>query len=106
MSRSFPSLHLVGDSTSPRAQAARAAAQDVQPGAVMRQSSNLAAATATRSEGPEVLVLIDATPEDFKIACAALDQRGLPRWAVVPPLAEDFAPAAAFAPAWEPPALA
>jgi len=79
------SLHLVGDATSPRAEAARTAGLGIRLGATTRHSPTLAAAVDSWADGPEVLILIDPTPEDFKIAVTALDRRGLPRWAVVPP---------------------
>src|SRR4051812_23842686 len=105
MSRQFTSLHLVGDAASPRANAARLAADTVQPGALMRHSASLSAATAAPVHGCEVLVLLDPTAGDFKIASAALNQRGLPRWAVVPgreePPGADLA-----AEDWEVPVLA
>jgi signal transduction histidine kinase len=102
MSLPRPSLHLVGNATGERAEAARIAAKASQLGDLVRQSSNLSAAIAAPQEGLEVLVLIDPTPEDFEIALATLDSRGLPRWAVVPPWPEDIEHAAV----WEPPTLA
>jgi signal transduction histidine kinase len=102
----LPAVHLVGDAASPRAAAARTASAAVQPGALVRQSSSIAVAIAAPVDGPEVLVLLNASPEDFKIAMAALDPRGLPRWAVVPPGPEDLPRADLVAEGWEVPVLA
>ncbi len=105
MSPQFSSLHLVGDATSQRAEAASAAAKAIQPRTLIRHSPSLAVATAEPTEGIEVLVLLDPTPEDFAFAFSTLDRRGMPRWAVVPPSAGDSPHADAFAEEWEPPML-
>jgi signal transduction histidine kinase len=103
MSRRYSSLHLVGDSASRRAEAACAASRGIEPGAPVRHSPNLLAATAVATEGLEVLVLLEPSPEDFKTAFAALDPRGLPRWAVVPPWPADSPDSDPLE--WEPPTL-
>ena len=85
MSRPIPSLHLVGDPGSRPAHAVLAASEAAQPGRAVRHSPDLATATmASIGEGREVIVLLAGQSEDFKAALAALDPRGLPRWAVVP----------------------
>ena len=85
MSRPISSLHLVGDPNSRLAHAVLAASESAQPGRVVRHSPDIAAATlASLVEGPEVVVLLDGQAEDFKVALAALNPRGLPRWALVP----------------------
>jgi signal transduction histidine kinase len=100
------SLHLVGDPKSPRAEAARAAARQVQPAALVRESAAISAAVAAPSDRLEVLVLIEPAPGDFQIALAAVDQRGLPRWAVVEPPPDHVDDAAMSAAAWAPATLA
>lgn len=105
MYRSPPSLHLVGAATSPRAEAGRIAGLAAQLGGRVRHSPDLAIAAGAPQDGIEVLVLLDAQPEDFKTAFAARDQRGLPRWAVVPAEPEDE-PAPGLPPAeWHVPRL-
>lgn len=100
------SLHLIGDPKSPRAEAARTAARRIPLGALVRESSDVAAAVAAPNDEREVLVLLDATPGDFKTACAAADERALPRWAVVEPGPHDADDAATSAAQWEPVTLA
>ncbi len=92
------SLHLVGDTHGQRAEAARAAAARIRLGAALRESSDLSAAVAAPNDRLEVLVLLDPAPGDGKIADAAVDPRGLPRWAVVEPWADDDDDARAWAP--------
>lgn len=97
------SVCVVGAADSPRAAMVAAASQAAELGGSMRHSPDLAAAGAAPSEGPEVLVLLDATAADFNAALAACDARGLPRWAVVP---ASPAEAAAGSVQWEVPLLA
>jgi signal transduction histidine kinase len=96
------SLRLVGDPKSLRAEAARTAAMRIPLGAHIRESSNIAAALATPNDEREVLVLLDPAPGDFKTACAALDGRALPRWAVVEPILDNFEDTALSTAQWEP----
>lgn len=84
MSRSIPTLHLVGAPGSRRAESVISAWQGTQTGGRVRHAPDLASAKGAPIEGIEVLVLLEAQASDIAAALGTLDPRGLPRWAVVP----------------------
>jgi light-regulated signal transduction histidine kinase (bacteriophytochrome) len=84
MASPIPSLHIVGAAGSPRTHAVLTANETLHPGASVRHSPDVAAASLAPVDSAEILVLLDATADHITAALAAVDPRGLPRWAVVP----------------------
>jgi light-regulated signal transduction histidine kinase (bacteriophytochrome) len=78
-------VRVVGDAPNHSAGGALAAQAAEQQGYALRRSPDFAAALAAPVEGLEIVVLLEARPEEIASALAAVDSRGLPRWAVVPP---------------------
>lgn len=82
-------LHLVGDVRGERARAATEAWAQARPGATVHHATDLAAATAAPVAGLEVLVLLEPQANDIQHALGAVNERGLPRWEVVPPASDE-----------------
>lgn len=77
------SIHLVGAPDSPAHSVALETAQRVFPGVAIRASRELADALAQPAVGAELLILLGARSGDIAQAAAALDARGLARWAII-----------------------
>jgi signal transduction histidine kinase len=86
-------LHLVGNASA-RATAAEAAGTEAQLGGSVRRSRDVhAALNSEPADGLEVVILLEPREADIGAMLAAVDRRGLPRWAVVPATLEEAASA-------------
>lgn len=82
MAPSSVSIHLVGAEGSAHAIALEGIRRAF-PQAAVRESRDISEAIAQPASGPEILLLAAPRPGDIAQATAALDARGLARWAIV-----------------------
>jgi signal transduction histidine kinase len=84
MSSKIASFHIVGPESTPAYAPTREAMKRSHPDIAVHQSNDLAEALALpATAGLELLVLLAPDPRDIDKAAAALDGRGLARWAVI-----------------------
>jgi signal transduction histidine kinase len=83
-------LHLIGHPDSPRALTAVVAWRETCPTGAVQYSPDLSVAPVANNAS-EVIVLLAPTVAAIESALEVADQRGLPRWAVVPASAEELA---------------